>query len=146
MGLEILDTKTAELRRLRESAIDADRAFHADLANYARHLLVEKAGREAKGTGNSPEAIAAETLYAIFMGAAQLSPLLDTKNPTLRSLSKGAEEVEKKRTKKEEEIKARAEARSTEIDALSSDEIFHLFDLLTKLPITELLESDWHTQ
>ncbi len=59
---------------------------------------------------------------------------------------KGVEEVEKKRTRKEEEIKARAEARSREIDALDSDEIFHLFDLLMKLPIGELLDRDWHTR
>ena len=145
MGLEILDTKTAELRRLRESAIDADRAFHADLANHAKALLIEKAAREAKGTGNSPEAIAVGIASDMVMGAARLSPLLDPKNPTLLGLSKGAEDVEKKRTRREEEIKAKAEARSREIYALNSDEIFHLFDLLMKLPLAELLESDWHS-
>lgn len=146
MGLDILETKTLELRRLREGSIDADRAFHTDLANYAKHFLIEKAAREAKGTGNFPEAIAVEIGSTIFRGAARLSPLLNPKNPYLWRLSKGAEEVEKKRTRKEEEIKARAEARSREIDALDSDEIFHLFDLLMKLPIGELLETDWHTR
>ncbi len=60
MGLDIIDRKTLELRRLRESAIAADQAFHTDLANYARDFLIEKAAREAKGTGNSPESIAVQ--------------------------------------------------------------------------------------
>ena len=146
MGLDILETKTLELRKLRESAMNADRAFHTDLANYAKHFLIEKAAREAKGTGNFPEGIAVKIGSDLLMGVARLSPLLDPKNPTYRSLSRGAEEEEKKRTRKEEEIRARAEARSREIDALDTDEIFHLFDLLMKLPIGELLGTDWHTR
>jgi len=135
--IETIESSIRDLRAWRESLKKAELTLHSDLTNYVKLTLGKKVHAILTGSGWADILFNATTTGMLLLARAK------PYDPNLNRFAKSARGIIEEVETNERQVAKVARARESEIDELSTTELFQLLERLTTEPVQVVLNSDW---
>ncbi|MCZ6725669.1 MAG: hypothetical protein O6846_05525 [Thaumarchaeota archaeon] len=137
MVIEAVELSIRHLLASRESLKKAEVTLHSDLAKYVKLTLGKKVDVMLTGSGWTDILVNATTTGMLLLARAKPN------DPNLNRFAKSARGIIEEVETNERQVAKVARARESEIDELSTTELFQLLERLTTEPVQVVLNSDW---
>ncbi|MCZ6613342.1 MAG: hypothetical protein O6762_01520 [Thaumarchaeota archaeon] len=137
MVIEAVELSIRHLLASRESLKKAEVTLHSDLAKYVKLTLGKKVDVILTGSGWTDILVNATTTGMLLLARAK------PYDPNLNRFAKSARGIIEEVETNERQVAKVARARESEIDELSTTELFQLLERLTTEPVQVVLNSDW---